>query len=863
LAPLAWRGEPETMKVLVIVAALAVAPAAQASVHTQLPLGVTPLAYDLSITPDAKALTFQGAVKITLATRTPQRRIVLNAVDLQIAEARLDGARARVALNPKTQTASFAPAKPLSAGRHVLAIRYAGKINDGPSGFFHVDYDGGRMLATQFEPSDARRFLPVFDEPSKKAVFTVSAAVPEGQMALSNMPQTGSTPLAGGLKRVRFAPTPKMSSYLLFLGVGDLERISARVGDTTVGVVMPRGETVNGRYALESATRILAFYNDYFGLKYPLPKLDLIAAPGEVGGAMENWGAILYSQNFLVVDPRLTTVEDRQTVFNVVAHEMAHQWFGDLVTAAWWDDLWLNEGFANFMAVKAAAHLHPDWRPWLSAQAEKDQAIRLDARASTHPIVRPIASVAEAEQAFDAITYEKAESVIRMLEAYAGPDRWQAGVRAYVAAHAYGAATSDDLWAAIDKAAGKPVSRVAHDFTLQGGVPLISVDAGPGVVLRQGRFGLDDASRAPRTWRTPVNILALGHGEMIDPLVGGPLPHPLDSLRGPAIINAGQTGYFRTLYAPDAFAALAERFGDLDPADQIGLMDDSVALGLSGDAPISGYLQLVTTLPASADPLVWRDIVDDLVGLDSHFDPGPAQTAYRAWAVRRLAPALKAVGFDPKAGEADNEVVLRDALLAGLAGLGDQEVFEEARRRFEASGEDLARVPADTRAWMLASLTHSADAPLFDTLLAQARATRDPLEKEKLYEALANVRNDVLAARILDLALSDEIPSGLGPRLIQTVAAEHPDIAWRFSLEHMETIARGFDSLTRTTFAPHIAEASSDPKRADELLAYAATAIPADAQGEVKVAVARILYAAELKQKRAPEISAWIAAHGE
>jgi aminopeptidase N len=852
------------MKVIVLVAALAVSTAAQASVHTQLPLGVTPLAYDLTITPDAKALTFQGAVEISLATRTSQRRIVLNAVDLKIAEASLDGARARVALDPKSQTASFTPARPLAPGRHLLAIRYAGKINEGPSGFFHVDYDGGRMLATQFEPSDARRFLPVFDEPSKKAVFNLSAVVSERQMALSNMPQAGSTPLPGSLKRVRFAPTPKMSSYLLFLGVGDLERITARVGDTTVGVVMRRGDTANGRYALEAATGILAFYNDYFGLKYPLPKLDLIAAPGEVGGAMENWGAILYSQNFLVVDPRLSTVEDRQTVFNVVAHEMAHQWFGDLVTAAWWDDLWLNEGFANFMAVKAADQLHPDWRPWLSAQTEKDQAIRLDARGSTHPIVRPIASVAEAEQAFDAITYEKAEWVIRMLEAYAGPDRWQAGVRAYVAAHAYGAATSDDLWTAIDKAAGKPVSIVAHDFTLQGGVPLISVEAGPGVVLRQGRFGLDDASRAPRTWRTPVNVLALvGHGEMTDPLVGGPLPHPLDNLRGPVIVNAGQTGYFRTLYAPGAFAALAERFGDLDPADQLGLMDDSVALGLSGDAPIGDYLQLVAALPASAEPLVWRDVVDDLVGLDTHFDPGPTQTAYRAWAARRLDPALKRVGFDPQAGEADNEVVLRDALLAGLAGLGDHRVFEEARRRFEASGEDLARVSADTRAWMLVSLTHGADAPLFDTLLARARATRDPLEKEKLYEALASVRDDVLAARVLGLALSDEIPSGLGPRLIQTVAAEHPDLAWRFSLEHMATIARGFDSLTRTTFSPHIAEASSDPRRADELVAYAATAIPADAQGEVKVAVARILYAAELKQKRAPEISAWIAAHGD
>ena len=850
------------MNVFVLAAALALATSAQAAVTTQLPVGVTPLAYDLSITPDAKALTFQGSVKIGLTTTGPQRRIVLNALGLKIARASLDGAPAKVALDSKTQTASFTPARPLPPGRHVLAIGYSGKVNDGPSGLFHVDYDGGRMLATQFEPADARRFLPVFDEPSKKAIFTVTAVVPQGQMALSNMPEAASTPLPGGLKRVRFAPTPRMSAYLLFFGAGDLERITAKVGATQVGVVMRRGDTANGRYALEAATRILAFYNDYFGYRYPLPKLDLIGAPGEVGGAMENWGAILYSQNYLVVDPKLSTAEDRQTVFGVVAHEMAHQWFGDLVTMAWWDDLWLNEGFANFMSVKAAAGLHPEWKPWLSAQAEKDLAIRLDARASTHPIVRPIASVAEAEQAFDPITYEKGESVIRMLEAYAGPDRWQAGVRAYVAAHAYGNTVSNNLWTAIDKAAGKPVSAVAHDFTLQGGVPLIRVGAGPGVTLSQDRFGLDEPSKAPRTWKVPVKIQALLGGEPLDVLTAGAQASTLENLVGPAIVNAGQTGYFRTLYTPDAFAGLAGRFGAFDPADQIGLLDDGVALGLTGYAPIGDYLQLATALPATADPLVWRNLVDGLAGLDTHFDPGPAQAAYRAWAAGRLAPVLARVGFDPKPGEADNEAVLRDALLVALSELNDPGVFAEARRRFEASGGDLTKLPADTRSWVLASLARGADATMFDALRAAAKASPDPLAKEKIYEALAGARDIELAARVLALAITDEPPSGTGPRLIQAVASEHPDLAWRFSLEHMDAIAKGFDSLTRTTFAPRVAQTSSDPRRAEELEAYAAKAIPANAQGEVKVAVARIRYAAELKQKRAPEISAWIAAHG-
>ncbi|TAJ11540.1 M1 family peptidase, partial [Patescibacteria group bacterium] len=409
------------MKALALVAALLLAALpARAAVQTQLPVGVEPVAYDLTVTPDAKALTFKGQVKITLTTAKPTDRLVLNAADLKISTASLDGTPAKVTTDPAAQTATFALARTLPAGRHVLAVTYAGKINEGPAGLFHVDYDGGRMLMTQFEPADARRFLPLFDEPPKKAVFTVSAVVPAGQMALSNMPQSASTPLAGGLKKVRFAPTPKMSSYLLFFGLGDLERISAQVDGTTVGVVMRKGDTANGRYALEAATQLLAYYNGYFGVKYPLPKLDLIGAPGEAAGAMENWGAILYTQSYIVVDPKLSTAADRQTVFNVVAHEMAHQWFGDLVTMAWWDDLWLNEGFANWMAVKASDHFHPEWRPLLTAQADKDDALKLDSKASTHPVVQTINTVAQAEQAFDAITYQKGEAVIRMLEGYAG-----------------------------------------------------------------------------------------------------------------------------------------------------------------------------------------------------------------------------------------------------------------------------------------------------------------------------------------------------------------------------------------------------------------------------------------------------------
>src|SRR5581483_7431154 len=357
---------------------------------------------------------------------------------------------------------------------------------------FRVDYAGGRMLATQFEPADARRFLPCFDEPAKKATFTLEAVVPKDQMAVSNMPEAASEDLGDGRKRVRFQPTPKMSTYLLFFGVGDLVRLSREVEGTQVSIVIRRGETEKAKFALDTAAELLPYYNAYFGRKYPLPKLDLVAAPGDVSGSMENWGAILFSQTNVIVDPRLSSDADRQLVYGVVAHEMAHLWSGDLVTMAWWDDLWLNEGFASWMSRKATDHFHPEWGAGLLALGDKDQAMLLDARPSTHPIVRRITTVSQAEQAFDAITYKKGEAVIRMLEAYAGEDAWRTGVRAFVAKHAYGVATSDDLWREIDAAAHKPVSAVARDFTLQPGVPLIHVAAsGLGEVLTERHLAND------------------------------------------------------------------------------------------------------------------------------------------------------------------------------------------------------------------------------------------------------------------------------------------------------------------------------------------------------------------------------------
>ncbi|THD51313.1 M1 family metallopeptidase [Phenylobacterium sp.] len=864
-------------RLIALAAALAAAPftALAAATPTQLPAGVEPVSYDLTIAPDPEKLTFTGHETIAVEVRRGTDRVVLNALNLTFDRAQIDGAPATAAVDARTQTAAFATGHNLAPGHHILTLDYSGKIADSATGFFHVDYAGGRMLTTQFEPADARRFLPVFDEPSKKAVFTLRAVVQQGQMAVSNMPEASSEPLGGGQKKVSFEPTPRMSSYLLFFGVGDMERLSREVDGVKVSVVVRKGQTAQATYALDTAVQLLPFYNDYFGQKYPLPKLDLVAAPGDVSGSMENWGAILFSQTNVIFDPKLSSAGDREVVYRVIAHEMAHLWSGDLVTMAWWDDLWLNEGFASWMATKATDHFHPEWRSLLTALGDKDEAMLLDSRTGAHPIVQRVATVAQAEQAFDAITYKKGEAVIRMLEAYSGPDAWRAGVRAYLAEHAYGNATSDDLWRAIDAAAGKPVSLVARDFTAQPGVPLVHVSSSSaGIILTETRLTddvvvqgvniaasrMDLAAMDARvlSWRAPIKL---------QPAAGGPIRERFISRTSPQggyvgdIVNAGQLGYYRVVYDGPSFAPLADAFARIGAADQLGLLQDGLALGMAGQAPIANYLRLTAELPSTADAVVWRGQARTLAGLDGYYAPGPRRAAYRAWASAVLAPALKRVGFDAHDGESAADALLRETLLLALSQLDDPKVAAEARRRFDATQNNLTKLSAGERRWVLVGAARAADPQTFQAIRALARAARDPLERNDLYVDLAAVEDEALAEQVLALSVTDEAPTNLAPTLVREVAAAHPQLAWRFTLANLPAITRTLDTLGRSTFVPRVAEGSNDPRLAEELRLFAAKNIPPDAQGEVQVALSRIRNNADIQNRRLPQVDAWIGQH--
>ena len=855
---------------VLLLAATSVTASAAAPDRIVLPDDVVPTHYGISIVPDATKLTFTGSVNIDIDVKQATKTIVLNAADLAFKHVSLKGvAKAPVVIfDTQQETATLTFASPVSAGKHVLSIDYTGKINQHAAGLFALDYDTAagskRALFTQFENSDARRFVPSWDQPDPKATFSLTATVPADLMPLSNMPIAKTVKLSKGMQRVSFAETPKMSSYLLFFGLGDFERITNEVNGVEVGVVVKRGDTDKAKYALDAASHILPFYEDYFGVKYPLPKLDLIAGPGQSQffGAMENWGAIFYFERDLLIDPRISTQDDQRQVYEVIAHEMAHQWFGDLVTMDWWDGIWLNEGFASWMEVKATDHFHPEWKVWLEALNSKEAAMRVDARAGTHPIITPIRDVLQADQAFDTITYEKGESVIRMLEVYVGADAFRDGVRAYIKAHTYGNTVTDDLWRELDKTAPMPVTQVAHEFTLQAGIPLIRVGAtATGIHLTQDRFAVDDSAKAGGAWHVPVTVASVGGTVLWQGLVSADKPADVAVSAGTvAVINAGQAGYFRTLYDAASLAKVAGNFQVLQPADQIGILNDSRALGYAGYEPLSDFLALTKRVTPDMPPHVIEDVTGRLDQLNFLYEGLPGQAAFQAYARSVLDPVLAKLGWEAVPGEDQNSAVLRTTVILVLGNLNDPAVIAEARKRFATYVKDPTSLTPDLRRDVLRIVAEYADAATWDQIHTLAKDAKSNLEKRELYVLLGTTLDKDLAAKALDLSLTDEMPVTSRPGMPSAVSAHHTDMAVDFVAAHADF----FDSLlepdNRAGYLPRIASQSRDLGTLQKIDDYAAKRIPEDARGVVVRAESTIRENAGVRSARLPDVDAWLAA---
>jgi aminopeptidase N len=851
---------------------------------TQLPRTAIPHHYAIIVTPHAERLRFDGTVAIDLDVIKPTRELVLNAADLNIASATLRPASggtplpARVTLDAAAQTATLAFPATLAAGAYRLDIAYSGKINTQANGLFALDYrnvegNNARSLFTQFEAADARRFVPSWDEPDYKARFDLTARVPANQMAVGNMPAAASRPLPGGLKEVRFQTTPTMSSYLLFFATGDFDRITKPSAGREVGVVVSRGNGPKGQFALDAEAEILPYYDDYFGTPFPLPKLDNVGGPGQSQffGAMENWGAIFTFERRILNDPAITSEDERQRIFGTEAHEMAHRWFGDLVTMAWWDDLWLNEGFASWMATKATERFHPDWGADIDRVGAREAAMRQDSFRSTHPVVQQVRTVEQANQAFDDITYRKGESVIAMLEGFAGSEQWRAGIRNYVARHAYQNTRTEDLWAAQESAGAKGLTTIARDFTTQPGIPLIEVGpsrcAGGQTVatITQSQFSNDQRAEAaaaanPRRWHVPVR--ATTGGAVAQVVTDGPTAELSVAGCGPLLINPGQSGYFRTLYTPAGLQALQGAFQQLAPVDQYGVMNDQLALSLAGYQPIAPALDLLGAVPAAGNAKVVQSALNAWSGFYADLDNDPAAQAALGGRISRMyGPRLQQLGFVPRPGEPATDSVLRETMITALGNMGDPAVVAEANRLFAAWRRDPTAIPGSLKATWLGVVARNADEATWNALHAKAQATTGAVERTSMYELLGEARNEALARRALDLALTTEPGSTVSSGMITSVADQHPRLAVDFVLSHMAQVNELIDISGRSRFMQRLVGGSHDASLIPTLEAYASANLAATDRKPVDQAIDRLRFAASTLPRIRSGLGASLKAH--
>src|SRR5437870_147643 len=846
----------------------------------KLPKEVLPVEYSVRIVPNIDKFTFTGTETVKLSVRSPVRQLVLNSLELKITDASLDGKvlpKSAIKTDKKNELLTLALPSEFAAGDHTLALSFAGKINQQGQGLFYMPYQeqgsGTKkiMLGTQFEATDARRFFPCWDEPVFRARFQLTTVVPEDWHAVSNMPIEHEKKTAGG-KEVRFAATPPMSSYLNVLVAGELDLIESRSEPTQLRVIATKGKAEMGRYALEATAQILNYYNNYFGATYPLPKLDQIALPGGFGGAMENWGGITYYESALLFDPKISSAETKQNIYELLAHEIAHQWFGDLVTMAWWDNLWLNEGFASWMGTKCTAHFNPQWEVWLRrnlprdptrrAGIAKEQAMEGDARSTTHPIQQPIATEAEANSAFDDITYKKGQSFLRMLESFLGEDVFRDGIRRYIAAHKYSNSTTADLWNALSEASQKPVAEIAACWTEQPGFPVVKVkrEADGKVRLTQERFTVNFKNAPPLQWKIPLTYSAIGQAPAT--LLMTSKTDILENIPADRAVklNVKGAGNYRVEYDEPSWTLLLEALPKLSIEDRVNLLSDAWALAQANRAPLSLYFGLVEKLPVSTEIAEREQIINVLDFINGLLVGNPEREKFQRYARSVLRPTFETLGWDPKEDEPSTNGNLRASLIEALGDLNDHEIVAGCRERFAKYIANPASLAPDLRPAVFAIVGRYADEKTWTKLHELGLKTTSIEDKQNYYNALACATDPKLVKKTLAIALTEELPTSRATFLVPRVGrdGDHPDIAWEFATANMKALLAKTDAAGSNRYAPALFTFFSDDSRVGELKTYAKNNLPLESAPEVAKAVDEIQFRTEFKRRLTSQSNAWI-----
>ena len=826
----------------------------------RLPLDVKPVRYSAHLAPDLKAGTFEGRLELEVRLEKPRREIFLHAVGLTLTRVRARPAlRATVSADAESETVTLQFAEELPAGTQLFDIAWTGNFSPGLRGL----YRAGALAVTQFEAADARRLFPCFDEPAFKARWSIQlVGIPDGAVALGNGKVTRDEKEPDGGRTVQFAETPLLSSYLIALCIGELKGSppeKVRGYDVQTWAV-PQKQALT-TFGQEVACATLPLLEDYFGQPYAYGKVDQVGVPDFEAGAMENAGCITYREVALLLDPKTAPLNIQKRVAEVITHELSHQWFGNLVTMVWWDDLWLNEAFATWMAYKIVDQWRPKWRVWMDFEVGKGAALHLDAMKSSHPIRAEIKNAEEAGESFDAITYEKGGAILRMIEGYLGEEKFRDGIRLYMKKHREANATADDLWGALAEASGQPILELANGWIRQTGYPLLTVGEQQGKIkLSQRRF-FSDPEAAPEAtqWLLPV-VLRVGDREQ-RVLLGKPEEiiepaAPFEWVLG----NVGARGFYRTAYEPELLRRLISALPQLAPEERMALVSDQWALVRSGATQVEGFLHLLAGLHAEEDHVVLDEVVGRLGYLEHRAVAEQDRPAFHGWVRAQFAGAGADLDWEVRDGEDDERRLRRAAVQRAMALVArDPETIAAALLRFERL---MAKHPVDPNLLdiVVAVAARTADDKRFETLKSLASTELDPAAKRRYLHALAAVENPQLVQRAVDLALDafvqmQDFASYVGALLANRATR---DLAWKMIQTRWSEVRKKGDS---PMILRRLVEAlGSLPERAHLAAVEKFLAAPdlSAARQAVAQTLERLRMDVALREKLLPEIAAFL-----
>ena len=846
----------------------------------RLPEGARPENYKLTFTPDLEKARFEGDETITIRLLKPTSEITLNAVDIDFHDVTITSGsttqRAKVTPEKKKEMVVLSVEKPLAAGPATVHIAYTGILNNEMRGLYLGKDDHGRKYAaSQFEATDARRAFPSFDEPEYKATFDITAVADKGQVAISNYKVVSDTPGPGDKHTVKFATTAKMSSYLAALVVGNFEYVEGSADGIPIRVYSTPGKKEMGKFALDAAEYIVGYYDKYFGIKYPYGKLDLIGLPDFSAGAMENVGCITFREAYLLTDEKEGSIDLKKNIASVTSHEIAHMWFGDLVTMKWWDDIWLNEGFATWMSTKPVQMWKPEWNFALDDVSGTGETLTIDSLASTRPIHQAAETPGEIQELFDGIAYGKAAAVLSMLEAYLGEETFRAGINAYLQQHQYANATADDFWDTQAKTSKKPVDKIMPTWVKQAGVPMIKAKAecsgnSTKVTLAQQRYFFDRSkfeAANDQLWQIPLCLKGSASAKSANCVL---MTKKEETFTLPGcstwvLTNAGATGYYRTGYQPAAVRAMAtDAETKLTPAERIALQSDIWASVRVGLEPVGDYLAFAQGLQSDRNRAVLEDVLVRLKYIGNYLVSDTDRDAYRTWLRQYLTPAMKEAGYEPKPGESDERRTLRSRLLNALGyDARDPETLEQARKIADKALTDPTLIDHELAGVALKLAALNGDAGFYDRLIACLKSPKSPEEYYMYLTALPQFSDPKLLQRTLDFAISPDVRSqdalGIVTRVLANPAGQQ--LAWDFVRQHWPEIEKAggpFASAQVVGATGVFCDAGSR----DQVTEFFSAHKVAAAERTYKQSIERINNCVDLKSQQEPQLASWLGQHG-